>query len=103
MKGNLIGIFQLLPQGTHETQRKFSSAKDDVTPLEVNGDPSTLTDQRIPTEACECSVSLSHILRTHTLARSLSHTHTHTGQGITHTHTNTHIHTHTCQCFLVVN
>src|SRR4029434_6835153 len=39
--------------------------------------------QRIPTEACECSV-------THTQAHTLTHTQTHTG---THTHTHTHTHT----------
>ena len=37
----------------------FSSAKDDVTPFKVNGDPSTLTDQRIPTRTCECCVSVT--------------------------------------------
>ncbi len=61
-----LKIVQLLPQATHETQRngtqrnptepQFSSAKDNVTPFKVNGDPSTLTDQRIPTRACEWKV-----------------------------------------------
>ena len=56
-----LNIFQLLPQAMHETQRnptepKFSSAKDDVTPFKVNGDASTLPDQRIPTATCETSV-----------------------------------------------
>ena len=38
------------------TEPQFSLAKDDVTPFKVNGDPSTLTDQRIPTRSCERSV-----------------------------------------------
>src|SRR4029434_10643926 len=36
---------------------QFSSAKDDVTPFKVNGDASTLPDQRIPTQACEWAVT----------------------------------------------
>ena len=44
------------------TEPQFSSAKDDVTPFKVNGDPSPLTDQRIPTQRCECSVSVSGML-----------------------------------------
>src|SRR4029434_3489182 len=38
------------------TEPKFSLAKDDVTPFKVNGDASTLPDQRIPTATCESSV-----------------------------------------------
>src|SRR4029434_6360635 len=53
------------------TEPQFSSAKDDDTPFKVNGDPSPLTDQRIPTEACECSVT--GILITYTC--SLTHLH----------------------------
>src|SRR4029434_8473622 len=58
-----LNILQLLPQAKHETQHtgtepQFSSAKDDVTPFKVNGDPSTLTDQRIPTCSCESPVTV---------------------------------------------
>ena len=56
-----LNILQLFPQASIEThgnptEPQFSSAKDDVTPFKVNGDPSTLTDQRIPTRWCERSV-----------------------------------------------
>src|SRR4029434_3011173 len=61
-----LNIVQLLQQATHETQRngtqrnptepQFSSAKDDVTPFKVNGDASTLPDQRIQMQPCACSV-----------------------------------------------
>src|SRR4029434_7649756 len=39
------------------TEPQFSLAKDDDTPFKVNGDPSPLTDQRIPTQRCECSLT----------------------------------------------
>src|SRR4029434_445549 len=39
------------------TEPQFSSAKDDVTPFKVNGDASTLPDQRIPTATCERAVT----------------------------------------------
>ena len=41
------------------TEPQFSSAKDDVTPFKVNGDASTLPDQRIPTRTCESSVTFT--------------------------------------------
>ena len=47
--------------------------KVDVTPFKVNGDPSTLTDQRIPTRSCERSLTLTGILITYTCI--LTHLH----------------------------
>src|SRR4029434_2920258 len=61
-----LNIVQLLLQAKHETQRTGTQRshnsvrqKVDVTPFKVNGDPSTLTDQRIPTRSCERSLSRS--------------------------------------------
>src|SRR4029434_1122280 len=45
------------------TEPQFSSAKDDVTPFKVNGDASTLPDQRIPMATCESSVSITGAVR----------------------------------------
>src|SRR4029434_8408491 len=49
-----LNIVQLLQQATEPNGAVM--AKDDVTPFKMNGDPSTLTDQRIPTRRCECCV-----------------------------------------------
>src|SRR4029434_3020861 len=46
-------------QLANPTEPQFSSAKDDVTPFKVNGDPSTLMDQRIPTQSCQCAVNVT--------------------------------------------
>src|SRR4029434_7777212 len=83
------------------TEPQFSSAGDDITPFKVNGDLSTLADQRIPTPTCERPDSDRHeSTRTHTHTHTHTHTPRHTsartGEIVidmtrTHTHPDTHL------------
>src|SRR4029434_6315326 len=78
------------------TEPQFSSAKDDDTPFKVNGDPSPLTDQRIPTQPCEWADRHRQTHREH-IHMICIHTH---GYNCMHSHNKytKHTHTHTSMC-----